>query len=318
MLGVTFRENYTESEITISVFTATFNRRSTLPRVFNSLQNQTMKEFEWIIVDDGSTDKTEELIKNYVSVADFPITYFWQENRGKHTAFNKFAELASGRYYCQLDSDDELLPQCLERMLFHINQIPSEEEKYYAGVMCLAQSQDGLLIGEKFEDLDFGDDLARVILRHKRLGDKGALTKLSVLQGHPFPEDHIKIYLPETYHILDYSRKFKTKFINEVLIQPWTEPRDDHLSHTLVKKENFYGYRYGLLCWIKFAPNLLWEFPVKYIRYSIKLAELSSHLNISFSDQISQVEHPLSKFIILLGYPFGSILALLRKYLLGS
>ena len=72
------------SEVVFTVSTQTYNRIDSLPRVYESLKAQTFRGFEWLIVDDGSTDGTEELVKAWQSSADFPIRYFYQPNLGKH------------------------------------------------------------------------------------------------------------------------------------------------------------------------------------------------------------------------------------------
>src|SRR5260370_1372771 len=72
-----------------TVFTPTFNRCSTLPRVYESLRHQTLRDFEWLIVDDGSTDGTGELVEEWQTESDFPIRYIYQENQGKPVAFNR-------------------------------------------------------------------------------------------------------------------------------------------------------------------------------------------------------------------------------------
>ena len=74
---------------TITIITPTYNRADLLPRLYESLVRQTDKDFEWLVVDDGSTDKTEELIQQYCQTGAVGITYIRQENAGKHTALNR-------------------------------------------------------------------------------------------------------------------------------------------------------------------------------------------------------------------------------------
>ncbi len=82
--------------IKVTVFTPTFNRGNVLYRVFESLCAQTFKDFEWIIIDDGSNDNTKELVNSYILQNNFPIVYRYQENSGKHIAMNRAVEIARG------------------------------------------------------------------------------------------------------------------------------------------------------------------------------------------------------------------------------
>jgi glycosyltransferase involved in cell wall biosynthesis len=273
----------------VSVFTATFNRRSTIHRVYESLVQQTYRDFEWIVIDDGSEDNTGELISHYQSIANFPITYIWQENRGKHTAYNLFAAHAKAPLYCSIDSDDAVLSNCLERMLFHFDSIPSGEKARYAGIMCLAKNQHGELIGDEFFPEDMGDNIVSVLLRHKKLGDKGCLNRVDVLKEFPFPEDALNVYLPESYHIHGYSAKYKTLFVNEILIKPWTDPRADHLSHALGTEKNLKGSIYGLLAWPKYSMRYFFRRPKLFVAVTSKYIAVSLILKKSFSDQYRQI-----------------------------
>ena len=97
----------------ITVFTPAYNRRHTLPRLYESLCRQEFCDFEWLIVDDGSTDGTEEIISEFENRAAFPIRYHKKENGGKHTAYNYAVDRAAGAYFFCVDSDDYLAPDAL-------------------------------------------------------------------------------------------------------------------------------------------------------------------------------------------------------------
>ena len=89
----------------ITVFTATYNRANTITRLFESLKNQSFKNFEWLIVDDGSTDYTEAIVESFDPLGDFPIRYIKKENGGKHTAYNIGLNEARGSLFFNVDSD---------------------------------------------------------------------------------------------------------------------------------------------------------------------------------------------------------------------
>ena len=90
----------------ISVFTATYNRANELKELYKSLQNQTYKDFEWIIVDDGSVDNTKDIVEGFIKNNDIKILYQYKENGGKMSAHNMGVDLASGDIFLSIDSDD--------------------------------------------------------------------------------------------------------------------------------------------------------------------------------------------------------------------
>lgn len=110
----------------LTIFTPTYNRANTLPKLYESLKNQTSKNFEWLIVDDGSTDNTEKLVKEFLTEQTFETRYIKQENQGKHIAINTGLKLALGEYIVVIDSDDYLSSHCVEICENLINETESK------------------------------------------------------------------------------------------------------------------------------------------------------------------------------------------------
>ena len=106
-------ESSASQDKTVSICIPTYNRKEYLKETIDSIKAQTYKDYEIVIVDDGSTDGTEEMINQL----DFPVTYYWQQNSGDASARNKLIELAKGKYISFIDSDDLLLPDAIERMV---------------------------------------------------------------------------------------------------------------------------------------------------------------------------------------------------------
>ena len=133
----------------ISILTPTYNRAHVLHRVYGSLKRQRTRDFEWIVVDDGSTDDTPTMLERWQAEADFPISWYrYENNRGRNAAVNSGAKLVSGDYMMILDSDDELLNDALEtfahwRERTEIDAIPSVSRLYFR---CVDES--GTLIGK--------------------------------------------------------------------------------------------------------------------------------------------------------------------------
>ena len=112
--------------ILLTVLTPTYNRVHTLPACFGSLSRQTRTEFEWIVVDDGSTDGTEEYFAG-LPERPFPVRYIKKENGGKHTALNAAHPFIHGKYVLILDSDDSLTPDAVEQALFRVEAVGAPE-----------------------------------------------------------------------------------------------------------------------------------------------------------------------------------------------
>jgi Glycosyltransferases involved in cell wall biogenesis len=116
------------SKYKITVFTPTFNRKHTLSRLYKSLREQTYTDFEWLVIDDGSTDDTEAMIKNWMAEKNpFPIYYHYKENGGKHTAINLGLDKAQGDLFFTADSDDFLTKDALEKVNVWAESLPKNE-----------------------------------------------------------------------------------------------------------------------------------------------------------------------------------------------
>lgn len=116
-----------EFKFKITVFTPTYNRAYILENLYRSLQRQSCTDFEWLIVDDGSSDGTEELVKAWQSEDNpFPIRYVWQENGGKCRAINRGLTLAEGELFFTVDSDDYLTDDALETAIRWEAELPRD------------------------------------------------------------------------------------------------------------------------------------------------------------------------------------------------
>lgn len=123
-----------DKKCTVTVFTPTFNRAYIISNLYHSLQRQTNKDFEWIVVDDGSTDNTEELVNGWQKEKnDFEIRYFKKENGGKCRAINYGVDRANGLLFFNVDSDDYLTDDAIEKVIRWEADLP--KNKKYCGVL---------------------------------------------------------------------------------------------------------------------------------------------------------------------------------------
>ena len=215
----------------ITVLTATWNRASTLPRLKASLEAQTYSNFEWLIVDDGSTDETIGLIEQWQLDSSLAIILLRRQNGGKHRSVNDGMRAANGRWIFIVDSDDRLPNRAIENITIHLPSI--EAIPNVAGLSGLKADFSGQIIGESFPaEMKFCDAIS-LTYRYGIRADKADVYKKEVLASFPFPEFEGERFLTEAviwYRIANAG--YALLLTNEVLYE--CEYRGDGLSaHSL-------------------------------------------------------------------------------------
>ena len=171
----------------VSVVTATYDRAHLLPRLYRSLCAQTFEDFEWVVIDDGSRDRTEALVADLAAAAPFPVVLRRQPNSGKHAALNHAARIASGRYFAAIDSDDHYEPHALARLVDSWGELEHRED--VCEVQGYTADEHGRLIGNPFPPgLDESDYLS-LVYRHRAVGDRMGMHRTDLIRAFPFPED---------------------------------------------------------------------------------------------------------------------------------
>lgn len=181
----------------LTIVTATYNRGYTLSRLFESLMQQADKNFEWVVVDDGSTDDTASLLKSFVSKALFPIKVVEQENSGKHVAINSGVSVSSGQWIYLVDSDDAL-PE--EAVSFFLDILANDIDVGVVGYCFRKQSFSGQIIGS----ISNGNPTDVMVMTPTEAGNyyKGDLAYIfnrSALVKHTFPVFEGEKFVPELF-----------------------------------------------------------------------------------------------------------------------
>jgi glycosyltransferase involved in cell wall biosynthesis len=214
-----------------TVFTPSYNRRHLLHRVFDSLKAQTCRDFEWIVVDDGSTDDTKSLVEEYLKTADFPARLFVQSrNMGKHMAWNLAVKEAKGELFVIADSDDAFTPDSLEVMARTWFSIPEPQRNSYVGVNALCQdSETGEVVGDLYPKSPFDANALELTYVYKVKGEKWGCTRTELLRQTPFPESGGS-HFAENYVWMTLARKYKGRCVNEKLRIFFDDRRSDRLT----------------------------------------------------------------------------------------
>jgi len=293
-----------ENAPTFSIFTPTYNRKHTLDRVFESLLAQSYKDFEWVIIDDGSTDGTELIVSEWKKTAPFSIHYYWQPNQGKHIAYNHFARVAKGELFTSIDSDDGAMPNALERFVEIWGEFTKNDKQLISGVLCNAQDQYGKLVGTRFKKEEDADML-ETLFRLKKHGEKWGFIQTRILREFPFPEDVKNVYVPEGYFMHQCAAKYKTRFINDILRIYYINEQNNNLNDLLKSEKNRAGSCYGSLAFLKYSTRLFFKFPKLFISNASEYIRISLLLKRGLGLQERAINNAKGTIIWFFCLPLG-------------
>ena len=294
-----------------TVFTPTFNRAHTLHRVFDSLKQQTFTDFEWLIIDDGSTDNTALIIEKYKTITPFPIRYFYQQNQGKHIAFNKGVHEAKGIFFLTFDSDDACIPTALELYHQHWNAISDKEN--FCGVTARCLDQHGGPLSKKA--LPPILDVNSLDLRYKYgiSEEMWGFTRTDILRQFPFPETIKNSWMPENIVWSEVGKRYKTRFIDVPIRIYYTNEAHGSVVTSLKtsRKSDDSGrimyYAYAINNELKYffnAPILIIKLFIQYIRVSLKE-------QIPLIIQLNKIKNKTAKFLFICLFPIGFLFYLI-------
>lgn len=231
--------------IKLTVFTPAYNRAHTLPRTYESLVKQDCKEFIWLIVDDGSTDQTKELVRKWqTEKPGFEIRYIYKPNGGMHTAHNTAYENIDTELNICIDSDDCMAEGGVSAILNKWEQV---KDKGYAGLIGLDANFSGQIIGNGFPKGMCETTLAGYYAAGGT-GDKKLVYRTDIIKKYPpypvFPGEKY-VALAYKYRLIDQD--YKLAVIDQILCN--VEYQSDGSSGTMWKQ--YLKYPQGFAFWRK-------------------------------------------------------------------
>ena len=196
----------------LTIFTPTYNRCHTLKRLYESLSRQTDMNFEWLVVDDGSTDDTETLFRG-IERKFFPVRYYKKENGGKHRAINYGVPLAHGEWFLIVDSDDFLADNAVETIARRTATI--ENDPKFCAVVGNKVNFDRQVVGTpcNYEILD--TDFLSYRNRYHITGDRAEVVRTSVMREFPFPEFEGENFCTEDVVWNRMAQKYIARHVND-------------------------------------------------------------------------------------------------------
>lgn len=178
----------------LTIFTPTYNRANTLPRLYQSLMRQTVKDFCWLIVDDGSNDGTKELVDQYISENKLSIIYYKQENRGKSMAHNKGVEITTSELFTCVDSDDLLIDNAVEKIHYTWKRATSSD----VGILAFKRTESRVVT--ELQDTTTERCTLKGAYDHLGLkGDTMLVYRTDIIRNYSFPDFENEKFVPEAY-----------------------------------------------------------------------------------------------------------------------
>lgn len=201
----------------LTVFTPTYNRAHLLPRLYESLKAQTCLDFEWLIVDDGSTDNTEQMVRMWCKEEYFKggTHYIRQPNGGKHRAINHGVTEAKGKLFFIVDSDDSLPEDSIKTIFDYWLGI--RDDTSFGGIVGFIAHHDGTVIGHgySFDILDCSTLDFRYKFRVN--GDMAEVYRTDVLKEFPFLEIENEKFCPEALVWNRVATKYRLRHFNKII-----------------------------------------------------------------------------------------------------
>lgn len=291
-----------------TVLTPTYNRAHTLRRAFDSLVRQTFRDFEWLIVDDGSTDNTREEVEKWIQEAWFPARYLYQEHKHKKGAFNFGVREASGYMLAVLDSDDEFLPHALETFYTTWQEIPEEKRERFVGVTALCVDTDGRVVGDLFPQspLD-ASSLDVAYFRWRVKGEKSGCLRVDILRRFPFPED-VEGFVPES---VVWDAIARAGYLARYINIPTRVYHDS--SDSLSRAADVSQHAEGLALWMVHALNAdlrshFWHNPLFFVKRAALLTRYHLHMRDQGIRPKTQLTAWQAKSLVTALYPLGALL----------
>ena len=284
---------------TLTIFTPAYNRAYTLHLGYEALLRQTCQDFEWLIIDDGSTDNTRELVSGWIKENKIPIRYHYQENQGMHGAHNTAYRLITTELNTCIDSDDYMPDNAVEKIVTFWKKYGSNQ---VAGIIGLDADFQGNIIGTTFAEKQttLGNFYA---LGGK--GDKKMIYRTEIINKYPeYPlfKGEKYVTLGYKYELIDQDYPLLT--LNEVLVK--VEYRPDGSSMNMFRQyiKNPQGFAFIRKSSMQLAPTAKRRFmeAIHYVSSSLILK------NKRF------LQESPKKLLTLCAIPFGIALYLFIRF----
>lgn len=221
----------------LTVFTPAYNRAKLLPRLYQSLLEQSCTDFEWLVVDDGSTDDTASVIRSFAEERKIDICYFRKENGGKHTAYNYALEKARGEWFFCVDADDFLGSDAVARILNTVRN-----HGIGAGIIAYKEDVHGKLLSDRFPQNVDCCRISDLPMRHNCCGEFSLVLPKEIAAAYQFPVFPGERFIGESVVYDRIDEEHRVRLLPEVLTVCEYQPDGYSSNFTKLMKQNPCGF----------------------------------------------------------------------------
>lgn len=287
----------------LTVFTPTYNRAYLLPQLYKSLCDQSSADFLWLVVDDGSSDNTKELVERWQRENKIQITYVFQDNQGMHGAHNTAYENCKTSWNVCIDSDDYMPKNAVELILKNIEEL---KDSSFAGLVGLdADKATGKIIGTEIPAHLKRVKLNELYTVHNVKGDKKLVLNTAVVKQFPkYPLFKNERFVPLDYLYLLIDQEYDLKPVNEIFCI--VEYQTDGSTKNIIKqyRRNPNGFAFSRVSRINYGKTFKERF-----KNAVHLVS-----SIIFSKKINWLLKTKRPLLVFSAIPFGIILNLYIRF----
>lgn len=283
----------------ITIFTPTYNRAYTLEKLYNSLVSQTNKNFEWLVVDDGSTDNTKELLQSWTDERKIDINYIYQENQGKMIAFNNGVKNCDNEYFFCVDSDDYLTNDAIQLLTNALTKIDNDK---ISGIIALKGVNENQPIGTYMPENLKQSSLKNLYEKYRFKGDTALIYKTKILKQFPFVLQRKEKFIGENYVYDQIDEKYEMMLMNKI-IYICNYLNDGYTKNTIkLLKENPYSYMIMKLQSSRISKNIIY-----------KIKHMAGYIAMGiFVNEKKLIKKSNNYILAMISFPLGLLIYIIR------
>ncbi len=290
-----------------TVFTPVFNCEKSIERVHDSLLSQTYKDFEWLVINDASTDKSHDVITKIIETSPLNIHYVNnKENKHKMSCFIQAIALAQGEFLLPFDGDDECYPNALETFNIEYEEIPEELKPKVAAVTVQCIDQYGNPVGDLFPEDPLYCNTFEARITNQISGEKWGFTKTSVLKDITVDQKIFgRGYVPESIIWNTIARNgFLTKCVNKILRIYHIGVENSIMNTPMTSKNAFGNVLNGIAKQNWFFNTYFFKSPIFFLKSLYITLRSSKYLDYPLKTYLRSFDSYIIKSLVFVLWPF--------------